>query len=533
MIALALLAACTGEGGDGSTPDDGTTDTSPTASTTGETGTAPSEWPIAPEIGPPASPDVGLVAVLTLQAERPCTLRITLDSGTHQRVVTPPDLATSHEVPIFGMRADQLYDVLVEATDEQGAVGRATLTWQTDPIPGRFPKLRIDALDKARTEPGWLLFDADTFSGSDFLLILDEDLEVVWYLETEEHWEDVRRSAEGTLVGVVYPEIREVDLLGTELRRYSPLPFATDAIRIDYPFHHDGGPSASGGFVGLVARPVPVPAYPVDYDRTSYAPAEITDHGVATIAADGTLEAVHWLAPVLDTNRIGYDSLNGFQGTMDWSHANGFTETPDGGTIISLRHQDAVVKLDGQGQVVWILSNPDGWTPPLRNKLLSPVGGPFEYPFHQHAPELDAQGHLVLFDNGNYRRTPYDDATVPFQDWSRVVGYRIDETLMTVEQVWEYRDTPLGELFADAVGDADPLPVTGNVLGVFGRVRTIDGEPITDQGLGSKAGVLIEFDPADPDPPAMVLSVYSREEDNADGWAVFRAEKLSGLYPWE
>jgi hypothetical protein len=86
----------------------------------------------------------------------------------------------------------------------------------------------------------------------------------------------------------------------------------------------------------------------------------------------------------------------------DWTHSNAVQQTPDGNLIISLRHQDWVVKVDyengvGDGHILWRLGNEGDFTIQSND--------PNAWFSHQHDPNfLGDNVTLELFDNGNTRR---------------------------------------------------------------------------------------------------------------------------------
>lgn len=90
----------------------------------------------------------------------------------------------------------------------------------------------------------------------------------------------------------------------------------------------------------------------------------------------------------------------GFTVANDWTHANSVTLAPDGNLILSMRHQDWVVKINyqngaGSGSILWTLGR-DG-------SFRTASGDPFPWPSHQHDAEFEPNGLLSLFDNGNTR----------------------------------------------------------------------------------------------------------------------------------
>jgi hypothetical protein len=79
---------------------------------------------------------------------------------------------------------------------------------------------------------------------------------------------------------------------------------------------------------------------------------------------------------------------------------------------------------------------------------------------HQHAPEIQPNGNILLFDNG------FDG----IREYSRAIEIAYDDEQMTAEVVWEYRHDP--DIYAATWSDADRL-ANGNTLVSFGvRSRT-------------------------------------------------------------
>ena len=95
-----------------------------------------------------------------------------------------------------------------------------------------------------------------------------------------------------------------------------------------------------------------------------------------------------------------------------------------------------------------------------------------------------------MFDNGNHRSPPY----------TRVVQLAFDPDAGTIDELWEWRETP--DFFDAFVGDADRLP-NGNTLITSGaRARLIE---VTPEGE----------------------VVWSQQAPREDGWIIYRAEYLA------
>jgi hypothetical protein len=144
--------------------------------------------------------------------------------------------------------------------------------------------------------------------------------------------------------------------------------------------------------------------------------------------------------------------------SVDWLHINAVSWSPaDGNLVLSVRHQDWVVKIDyangaGDGHVVWRLGRDGDFT--LNG------ASPDAWFSHQHNAHFIDDTTMVLLDNGNTRRASDPAANSRGQVWT------IDEQTMTATLVL---NADLGT-YAGAVGAAQRLS-NGNyafTLGING-----------------------------------------------------------------
>ena len=123
---------------------------------------------------------------------------------------------------------------------------------------------------------------------------------------------------------------------------------------------------------------------------------------------------------------------------IDYVHGNSIEADTDGNLIISSRHMDEVTKLDRvTGQILWRWGG--------KNNQFTFIDDTLGFR-HQHDARRIANGHITLFDNGNYREPAF----------SRAVEYELDETNLTARLVWEYRHTP--DIYGFAMGSVQRLP---------------------------------------------------------------------------
>ena len=493
--------------------------------------TEPPRFVEGPTLRNPDNPALRLVQILAVETDRPVSIRLTLSTELETRTLDAAELSASHALPVIGLRSETAYGLQVVATDEGGRQVTADLDYTTGPLPEPFPDIEVLHHEPARVSPGHTLLDTRSKLGDhNLLMILDETLAPIWIYMG--YWRDARMTEAGTIIGIVDDgEVLEVDLAGTVVGHWVGEGGDGDVV-VDVPsFSHEVFP-VDDGFWSLTFATTQVDAYPTSYDSPlDLGPAlDINDPVVVHVSWEGAVLDAWRMASRLDTQRIGYDALNPTQFGPDWGHANAVVVDPsDGGVLVSLRHQDAVVKFDAVGEVQWILGNHEGWQASFQPFLLTPVGDDFAWPYHQHAPELTAEGDLILFDNGNVRETPYGAPAADPAVYSRVVSYRVDPTAMTVEQLWEYRDTLTGDLKTTAVGDADQLE-NGSVLADFGLVVSEGGVVNKNLGLAFRSARLIEFDPAAPEVPALDLRISAPQGDPTDGWRTFRAERIPSIY---
>lgn len=103
----------------------------------------------------------------------------------------------------------------------------------------------------------------------------------------------------------------------------------------------------------------------------------------------------------------------------DWLHANSIQQTPDGNLLVSLRHQDWLIKIaygngTGDGHVIWRMGYQGDFTmlnPPTSSLCTTPdQQDAYQWFTHQHDANFQPQDPTVLsvFDNGNLRRAKCD-----------------------------------------------------------------------------------------------------------------------------
>jgi arylsulfate sulfotransferase len=461
-------------------------------------------------------------------------------------------------LPLFGLKALTDYSAVFEVRERGRSVARSqTIHFSTPDVPNPFPRIRVTKSDPSRMEPGLTVFDlihwkeqkSDTSFGA--IVALDADGNVRWCYLADHLIFVVRQLANGHLLygyGNRADGLMEIDLSGNIVRQWAAaernrqVPGGAIPVAVDS-FHHDVIPVDGDRLISLsTVLQTESNYFDPSYHSKRHVPlAHLVGDEIVEMTTNGSIVRRLSLFDLLDPRRIGYGSLDGFWnvrgyeivdgGTFDWSHANSVTLDPrDDSLIISVRHQDAVIKVDRRsGELKWILGNSKGWNPRLKRKWLRPVS-PFEWFYHQHAVELTPQGTLLMFDNGNYRATPFDPPLDADRNRSRVVEFRVNEQEMTVSQVWDY-DGGADAFYSTFFCDVDWLQKTKNVLITNGgEIRDVAGRQ-TDvtPGVQQWAEIFeVTYGPA----PEKVFEVIidSDPELFDEGWSVYRAERTDRFF---
>ena len=494
-------------------------------------------WSIEVTLGPSLTMNPNavtpLAGVVELTTDVPARVTLTISDGSDSWVREFAEFQTDHYLPVLGLKPDNSYSIEVIVTDSVGdsLVLSPLLPAATGLLPVDFPNIKVLLSDPAKMEPGFTLLDKFTRGKPTtpdatlprYTIIVDDAGDVVWYSTLGAN--TTRQLLNGNLF-YLDGNVLEIDLLGN-LKQSVALGVGQ--------LHHDLFPTTNGTLLSLTAETVVVADFPTSYTDPN-APtrtANIEDSPIVEFLSDGSLQNTWKLTDILDPTRIGFDSLESRPLGFDWAHANAVLHDPgDDSIIVSVRHQDAVVKFSkSTGNLVWILGSHDNWPPEFQPFLLTPVGAPFEWQYHQHSQMITPSGTLLLFDNGNYRASPFD-GRVPIPDdenYSRAVEYAIDEQKMEVRQIWEYGAQIGQSYFSRSQGDADWMKNTGNVLITSSATAWLGGVASKSLGMGRWHTRIIEVDHNTPAQKVFEMAIFNTNR-NAEIRS-YRSERIPDLYP--
>lgn len=506
-------------------------------------------------ITPNTNPAAPLAASAVVRTDEPVTVAFRVEADGAAWDIDPgADLATEHQLPVLGLRADTDHSIVVVVTDASGNESVSDPhPLSTEPLPDDFPDFVLMESDPERMEPGVTLFNLMKFDGepNDFgaAVVLDPQGEVVWYYKPDHRVGDARLLANGNLLYSSGREgpATEIDMLGNIVGQWHMTRGSEDAsstsIAVEMEtLHHEVLEMPSGNLLGLSTELREYDDYPsstLDPDAPRQL-ASVVGDVVVEFSRDGQVQRELKLLDILDPFRTGTGSLAGgfweptygdeAKGALvDWAHTNAvFFDEPSNAFIVSVRRQDAVVKIDADsGEIIWILGEHDRWTEPWSEHLLTPRGG-LEWPNHQHAPMVTGRGTILLFDNGSSRGGPYEEDPAASEKYSRAVEYEINEETMEVWQVWAYGGPGSEMFYSSFISDADWMPTTENVLITAGGIIEDSEGVATEESDGRRSARIVEV--THTTPSEKVFEVVVKDDWETGGWHVYRAERIPSLY---
>jgi len=477
-----------------------------------------------------------LAGTLQLTTDVPSRVSVSVNDAVETWERDFFDYGTNHSVPLYGFKPGLTNEITVTVWDRfrNELTAAAPVVFVTDPLPATFPTLNVLVSEPERMEPGYTLLCVDNATVAvPYVILLDNTGEVVWYASNLQIPTalEVRQLADGNLFIPLANEFVEINLLGETVNTWTP----PDNLSIDL---HEGLFTDHNSILFINDYAQAVSGFPTNA-TVSNAPTQAT-----LVAANSVIEMSstsgallnNWsLLDMLDPVRVTYltfttpDTLG-----IDWGHANAVIEDPSDNSIIaSLRNQNAVVKFSrATGQPVWILGPPENWGPQWQPYLLTPVGAPFEWNYGQHAPTLTPQGTLLVYDDGNFRASPFDPPVPDSANYSRAVEYDINEQTMEVAQVWQYGQNVPEPLYTGYLGSATWQTNTGNVLVDFGAVSYVNHlhpSPIAPPAVMLRVQEVTH----DANPEVVFdLSVFDYANSNPQylGYWAYRSRRVPDLY---
>ena len=453
------------------------------------------------------NPRVPLAAILSFDSSGAGRTVVSLDDGERQWDIEFERLpAYGTPLPILGMKADRqhIIKVAIEGKDGTRLTWNGVLKYRTPPLPEDsyfWPNIKVLVAQPERMEPGFTFMSVRrsahlrpqdrTQAQQKFvisyglLLCLDSDGEVVWYYQSDNRIAGIDRLRNGNIIyHLASFETVEMDMLGNKINtwyaekrpRGAPKNSAAIPIRGMQTLHHQPHEVRDGTFLSFSANwRIIENWYTNEFDPVPRKDQKVMGDTIIEFDKQGNIIWTWDAFDYLDTDMIGYEAFNPywvtreFPDTWDWSHGNGVSyDARDDSVVASFKLLDAIIKIDRQSkEIKWIFGDHQGWKGELKEKLLTPVGDDFRWPWHQHNPRWTHAGTLLVFNNNRAQARPFDGRPhVPFNEtYSYTAEYEIDEATMTVRQLWvsepEMSESSCNSM---AMSESHRLPLTDNIL---------------------------------------------------------------------
>lgn len=401
-------------------------------------------------------PKQPMIVDVVVEVDAPADVALTHDGdpGVTTETIDERVAGQLHTIRVRGLEPGVAHEMTLAIAPREsgGAASEHAVAFTTDPpLPGFVPRFDVEVSDPAAVDPVYRMFDyADS---TDFepsgLFVIDTEGVTRWYFGnaslvpgTTAIWAGVEMLDDGSLLTVRDGALIRLDELGEMILGVSSASYGLA------PYHHDAiamsdDPDTHYLVLGNSYEDVDLSSLGMDPET------HMAGDLIVEIDQDGDVVWVWDTFDHLDPLRLrsdpgeGLPYVNPFTGqeAFDWTHGNGLVYTDDGVILLSLRHQDWIVAVDRDtSEVLWRLGDEGDF------ELLA--GSWF---WHQHSPQWQADGSLLLYDNG------VRNLSAPPEQWrSRAVRYVLDFEAMTATQVWDDSDVePFVSLVA---GDTDRMP---------------------------------------------------------------------------
>jgi hypothetical protein len=280
--------------------------------------------------------------------------------------------------------------------------GKARSRYHVRCLPTDFPDYDYERLRRVRAGP-FMITPIALDLEANYAIVFDEFGAPIWWLNDGWPLIDAKVLSDGTIsTGRLFDlgygaDPRNRYILRNPAGRFrgsiETVGSATDL--------HDLRETPDGNFVVLSYRPRPAP---VDASEFNGDPsAKVLDAVVQKLNGKGKVLWEWNSKDHIDLDETGrwWPRLGGEP--YDIVHINAVTPTPDGDYLVSMRHTDAVYRIDGRsGRIEWKLGGEP--TPESLKVKGDPVGS---YPLGgQHDVQLLEDGTITVHDNGSFLGRP-------------------------------------------------------------------------------------------------------------------------------
>ncbi len=310
-------------------------------------------------------------------------------------------IGVDHQISIYNILSETTYDYRIHVKQINKVKESEIYSFRTDSLPSQLPD--YDLVKNDFEFEDYILLKV--FHDPGALVILNRDARIIWY-----HLYDtsVVRPFEFTfdqniLSLVDSSVIEETTLEGNLLRKINTKENGIDKI------HHELFKNKQSQYIGLTYT-----EKIMDLSQAGGTPKD-TIHADGMVVMDSLGKKV-WEWDIFDfADPLADDSL--LKRKQDWCHANSIAYDKDGNYLVSFRNFSQIWKIDANnGRVIWKLGQNGDFTLEEGDWFIS-----------QHDAHIDPNGHLIMFDNGNFHR-----------GYSRILSLDLNEQKFTCSPVIDF-----------------------------------------------------------------------------------------------
>lgn len=401
-----------------------------------------------------------LTALIIFETKDSTTVTVTVEGKDANTTITNTFKPSNiHYLPIYGLYPDTNNKVTINMNGSSKVI-----YIQTEKLPDDFT-LATDIVANKDILGTDMYFVSPSSKG--YMSAYDVNGDVRWYLTERAIW-DINRLKNGHLIissdRLINPPyymtgLYEIDLLGKIYYEYS-LPGG---------YHHDVYEMPNGNL--LVAT-------------DNFESGTVEDYVVEIDRETGEFVKEFDLNDVLPTEEgKSFDYTTDY----DWFHNNSvWYDEKTNSITLSGRHQDAVINIDySNGKLNWIIGDPTNWSKDMQKYFFTPEDKNFVWQYAQHAAMILPNGNVFIFDNGNNKSKTEENAIKADDNYSRGVIFEINNTDMTIKEVWQYGKEKGSKYYSPYISDVDYLN-NNHYLINFGGYSELNGKVNnTPAGLGT------------------------------------------------
>ncbi|MFI3284552.1 MAG: aryl-sulfate sulfotransferase [Erysipelotrichaceae bacterium] len=391
-----------------------------------------------------------LTALIVFETEGEVAVEICIKAKEDgMDIVHTFEASTLHEIPVYGLYADYLNEVVLTVNGEE-----YLFNIQTEALPDDFvyPTV-VELQDGYQFDELYFVSPANVgyFAG------YDQSGEVRWYYTKQAIWAIKRLennhilTSTERLVSTPYYStgLYEIDLMGKVYVEYS-LPGG---------YHHDYYEMENGNLI-------------VASDDFSGGTVEDV-----IVELDRTTGEVVYQIDLKDILPMDEGKSNMWI-ESDWFHNNSvdYDEETDQ-LLLSGRHQDAVISIDySEGTLNWIIGDSTGWSDEMQSYFFTPTND-VDWQWAQHAAMFMPDNQVFIFDNGNNRSKIAEEYLEAEDNYSRGVIYQYDTDSMEITEMYQFGKELGASFYSPYISDVDYLGENHYIVH-SGGIGTLDGEAV-------------------------------------------------------